>query len=138
MGLRNLLTPFADSANRIASGKPSGILPSEISLESTFNVGGKDVYVDCEVKREDYLSGRCFDSSFATAPEPANIRKSTTLLKPYVPLRPRTINGFKAPSFLKPNSPAPSNSNPTAARLATPEPVNHVVRSNKSYWSANW
>ncbi|CAL1708125.1 unnamed protein product [Somion occarium] len=129
---------FDMESRRIASGKPSGILPSEISLESTFNVGGKDVYVDCEVKREDYLSGRCFDSSFATAPEPANIRKSTTLLKPYVPLRPRTINGFKAPSFLKPNSPAPSNSNPTAARLATPEPVSHVVRSNKSYWSANW
>ena len=124
---------------RIANGKPVGISLSDIAVDAEFTVGNKDVCIEREVKREDYLSGKCFQGDIPSEPV---VSHSAALTKPYVPLRPKTINGFKPPSFVAPSSSSKHISTPHKApslRSKTPEPVHHAVNfTGRSYWSANW
>lgn len=108
-------------------------------MDIEFTVGSKDVCIDHEVKQEDYLSGKCFHGD--TSSEPV-VRHSAALMKPYVPLRPKALNGFKPPLSVMPSSTAKGGSTihkSPAGRPVTPEPIHHTVDdSGRSYWSANW
>ncbi|KAI0790697.1 P-loop containing nucleoside triphosphate hydrolase protein [Abortiporus biennis] len=119
---------------RITSGKSS----IEFTPDTEFVLGGKDVGIDHALTKEDYLSGRCFGGLLAS-PQPP-IRNSGSAVKPYnPPLLSRSINKFKAPSYLQPrasSSKAKETETPTEKSQSTTAHVD--VKAENTYWTANW
>ncbi|KAI0081996.1 hypothetical protein K474DRAFT_1612582 [Panus rudis PR-1116 ss-1] len=131
-------TVFDTSNNRIVSGRPN-VAISQIDLGSEFSIGGKDVYIDSCISQQDYMSGKCFGGA---APDSSSsvLRSSSSVIRPFVPLRPKTVNGFKPPSFVA-NKPFMSKLSDVAhseSSQQTPEPEIHVAASPNSYWTASW
>lgn len=85
---------------RIAGGKPSGVESAQqIAVGSVLSLGGKELEVDCEIPKSDFASGKCFGASMDTGSPNPVIRNSISTVKPFKPLRPKTLNSdFRVPS----------------------------------------
>ncbi|KAH9924448.1 P-loop containing nucleoside triphosphate hydrolase protein [Fomitopsis serialis] len=122
------------------SGRLHGIESAD-ALDQGVNltVGNKELEVDHVVLRSDFMSGKCFSNGRVghSSPMPAP-STSGAPSKPYAPLRPKAMNGFKPPSRVS-EAVAPKK----AIEL---EPVD-LVKGDKfsskgntqvSFWTANW
>ena len=122
---------------RIASGKPSGIENVHgIAVGSAFTLGGKELEVDCPVSKAEFTSGKYFEGN-ADIPSPQpSVRSSDSTLKPFKPLRPKTLNSptVSTPAVKKSFSPTGSN----ALRGADALPERRVMKNEDTFWTANW
>ncbi|KAH8107828.1 P-loop containing nucleoside triphosphate hydrolase protein [Cristinia sonorae] len=125
---------------RIAQGKPDLGDAGKLGVGSQLVLGGKELEIDCAIKKEDYLSGKCFTRGGASSPPPTVIRNTGASTKQFVPLRPKSLNnGFKPPSFLQRGPPIAGPSRAAAEVTVIETPVTDVVKSGvSSYWTVNW
>lgn len=122
--------------SRIASGKPSGIESVyEIAVGSTFSLGGKELEVDCPIQKSEFMSGKYFGGHLdAPSPQPS-MKSSSSTLKPFKPLRPKTLNSPKVATPPAMRSSLKKGETPSSASLR-PEKV--TIKHEDSSWSANW
>ena len=126
-------------ALRLASGKPYGVEnPQKLAEGVEFTLGSREIEIDHQLSREDFLSGRCFGRGGLKDTSASVIRTSAT--KQFVPLRPKTLNGGKNPAYMAPSAVEKER------RGVDLEPVNLVASHNpaqklaarESFWTANW
>ncbi|KAF9045835.1 hypothetical protein BDZ89DRAFT_1155511 [Hymenopellis radicata] len=125
-----------------SDGKPLGSAAAPQTVEEGFECGfaGKDICLECETTKAEYLSGRCFGHA-SSGPSVPDSTPSTS--KSYAPLKvsaaPRVSSSFHAPS-MKPS--APKRGIPLEeVGLFSALPTSNQIKENieiKSYWSANW
>ncbi|TBU32764.1 P-loop containing nucleoside triphosphate hydrolase protein [Dichomitus squalens] len=130
-----------DSDNRqLASGKPYGIEGAHKLAEGVeFTLGSKEIEIDHQLNRQDFLSGRCFGRGGISDTSVSTSRPSA--VKQFVPLKPKTLNGVKNPAYI-----VPSVTEKEKRSSVDLEPVGLVTSSNtgqstparESYWTANW
>lgn len=131
---------------RLACGKPSGVEISAIGEGSEFSLGGKDIQIDHSIQASAYFAGTCFANGVVlNTSESASssvLRNSSTAVKQFTPLKPRSGLAFKGPSLVRPSN-ASSTSSVTARSPRTQKDVGtdiaNVVDAGKStYWMVNW
>ncbi|RDX55621.1 hypothetical protein OH76DRAFT_1397013 [Lentinus brumalis] len=130
-----------DSDNRqLCSGKPYGIESTRKLAEGVeFALGSREIEVDHQLSRTDFLSGKCFgrgggpDTSTAT-----NSRPSAA--KQFVPLRPKTLNGGRTTVHTTPAATEKERSgiNLEPVNLVTSQKAAQKSPARDSYWTANW
>ncbi|KAI1786543.1 P-loop containing nucleoside triphosphate hydrolase protein [Ganoderma leucocontextum] len=129
-----------DSDNRqLASGKPYGIEGAHKLAEGLeFTLGSKEIEIDHQLSRQDFLSGRCFGRGGISDTSTSLSRPSTA--KQFIPLKPKILNGGKNPAYIVPSVAEKEK------RGVDLEPVS-LANSSKSaqksaardsYWTANW
>ncbi|KAI0723311.1 SNF2 family N-terminal domain-containing protein [Earliella scabrosa] len=129
-----------DSDNRqLASGKPYGVEnPQKLAEGVEFALGSREIEIDHQLSREDFLSGRCFGRGGLKDTSASVIR--TSAAKQFVPLRPKTLNGGKNPAYMA------TSVVEKERRGVDLEPVNLVAAHKpaqksafqESFWTANW
>ncbi len=125
---------------RLCSGKPYGIESTRKLAEGVeFALGSREIEVDHQLSRTDFLSGKCFgrgggpDTSTAT-----NSRPSAA--KQFVPLRPKTLNGGRTTVHTTPAATEKERSgiNLEPVNLVTSQKAAQKSPARDSYWTANW
>ncbi|EMD37765.1 hypothetical protein CERSUDRAFT_94757 [Gelatoporia subvermispora B] len=130
---------YDTDGKEFSSGKAHGIDGTHrISEGVNFSVGSKELEVEYAVKREDFLSGKCFGRGVSSNAS-TSLGSTSASAKQFKPLRPVVVN---TPSFIAP-PPAP-NPKHTGIQL---EAVN-LTSSKKSatveaaggasFWTVNW
>ena len=82
---------------RLGTGKPYGVEGTHRLAEGVeFTLGSREIEIDHQLSREDFLSGRCFGRG--GIPVAATTSSRSSAAKQFIPLKPRTINGGKSTS----------------------------------------
>ena len=125
---------------RLASGKPYGVEGThKLAAGVEFTLGNREIEIDHQLSRQDFLSGRCFGRGGITDTPPSISRPSAA--KQFVPLRPKTLNGAKNPAYIVPSAAEKERrggidlepvSLVASSKVAERSPARH------SYWTANW
>ena len=126
--------------SRLASGKPYGIEGTHRLVEGLeFTLGGKEIEIDHQLSRQDFLSGRCFGRGGISDTSAALSRPSVA--KQFIPLKPRSLNGGKNPAYIIPSvvekdkhdvDLQPASLATSFSKSAQKSPARN------SYWTANW
>lgn len=116
---------------------------SPLSEGISFKVGEKDIEIDREVSRADFLSGACFGRAACMPAESSIPARQSALTKQFVPLKPAVLNASHSPYDVSSRS----------GRHHIPlEPIDLIAVSNASaeknflpqskgrdsHWTANW
>ncbi|PIL37156.1 hypothetical protein GSI_00848 [Ganoderma sinense ZZ0214-1] len=129
-----------DSDNRsLASGKPYGIEGTHRLAEGIeFTLGSKEIEIDHQLSRQDFLSGRCFGRSGISDTPAALSRPSVA--KQFIPLKPKSLNGGKNPAYIIPSvrEKEKHGVDLELVSLATSSKSAQKSLARSSYWTANW
>ncbi|EPT02698.1 hypothetical protein FOMPIDRAFT_1160247 [Fomitopsis schrenkii] len=137
----NTCTLFDSTDGRqFTTGRAHGIESVDALAEGVnLTVGNKELEIDHVIPRSDFMSGICFQNGRTGCSSPASGPSiSVAASKPYAPLRPKAMNGFKAPTRVVGLAPP--------GKAIELEPVD-LVKGNKassyskpqaSFWTANW
>ncbi|RPD67158.1 hypothetical protein L226DRAFT_549783 [Lentinus tigrinus ALCF2SS1-7] len=130
-----------DSDNRqLTSGKPHGIEGAHKLAEGVeFSLGNREIEIDHQLLRTDFLSGRCFGrGGIAETSAAANSRPSAA--KQFVPLRPKTLNGGRSSAYIAPQAEEKEKRGIEleAVNLVGSEKSTQKSLIRDSYWTANW
>ena len=128
------------SFDRFTTGRAHGIESTD-ALANGVNlmVGNKELEIDHFVARADFMSGECFQNGGAGCSSQISVSSTSgALSRPYAPLRPKTISGFKPPTRVV---------DPTSSRKIVELEAVDLVQGDKppakskphdSFWTANW
>ncbi|KAF8920583.1 SNF2 family N-terminal domain-containing protein [Mucidula mucida] len=126
-----------------SDGKSLGSAAAPQTIEQGFECGfaGKDICLECETTKAEYLSGRCFGHASSGPSLPVS---TPSTVKSYAPLKvnaaPLVSSPFHAPSM---KLSAPKRGIPLeevglySSSSTSPNQVKENIEI-KSYWSANW
>lgn len=124
---------------RLANGKPYGIEGTHKLAEGVeFTLGSKEIEIDHQLSRHDFLSGRCFGRGGISDTSAALSRSIAA--KQFIPLKPKILNGGKNSAYIVPSVAEKEKHGvdlepvglANSSRSAQKSPV------RDSYWTANW
>lgn len=133
-GLSSHLSP-----SRLASGKPYGIEGAHKLAEGVeFTLGSKEIEIDHQLSRQDFLSGKCFGRGGISDNAVALSRPAAS--KQFIPLKPKVLNGGKNPAYIVPPVTEKEKDTidlePVSLANSSKAPQKSPIRD--SYWTANW
>ena len=135
-----VLSLYHGTFARLGFGKPYGIEGTHKLAEGIeFTLGSREVEIDHQLSRTDFLSGKCFGRG--GLPESSASSSRPSAAKQFVPLRPKTLNDGKSAAYIAP--PAASEKEKRsieleAVNLVGSEKAAHKSSARDSYWTANW
>lgn len=125
---------------RLASGKPYGIESTHKLAEGVeLALGSREIEVDHQLSREDFLSGRCFGRG--GLPDTSASASRPSAAKQFVPLRPKTLNGGKISAYIVPSAVVEKEKRGVdleSVDLVVSQKSAQKPSARESFWIANW